>query len=646
MNHIKSLTSLFFLYFFLIFSLKAQDSTRFAFVTANDFDVAEDFVKEANAVMLLDSGYSYYNENLELIFQHNTRIKILNEDGNPWANVRIPYSNEDSIMNIKAVAYNLSQTGEVVSTPLNTNNISSEKFNDEINQSLFKVENARNGSIIEYSYQLKMNDWKNINNWYFQNDIPVLKSSYSTKIPIYMLFYKSLEGVRGLDNLKRDVKTEMHSGAKVQMVLETYSMKNIPAYIEEQDVPGGDYFLSKIKFNLAEYTLPNQATVFLLPEGYEELAYNWAADPHFREAYSTAGYLKDKVNQIYFREFSSLKNIQSFFFFVRNNFTIDFSMAGKSLEEVYKTRKGTPEQINLLLTKMLNQAGFNALVIAISTIDNRPTYPEFPNFELFNHFVSMVRVSDVNYFMDASDKNLLFNMLAPNSVNNGGLAISRAAPGFVELDYNFTDKEQVIGNFQITDSATVIGAVEVKREGYAVYNFDLRFLGNNRTYNDYLIETIFENMDWNIKNHEVNDEFGGDKIIKELLEYTRPVDSTARNYISIDPIVFNEYKINPFQEKERQNPITVYTPKAHSGSYSYMIPEGWQIMQLPQSKSFEIASGKARFIYSCKVQGNKVNIEYSLNINQVIYMSDEYPELRGFHELMVGLLNQKIVLIK
>lgn len=646
MINIKLITSLFFLYLLLISSLQAQDSTRFSKIEANKFEVSEEFVKDADAVILLDSGYSYYNEDLELIFQHNTRIKILSEAGISWANVRVPYSNQDSIMNIKAVTYNLKQNGEVVSTFLQTNSINSQEFGKEINQSIFQIPNAKKGSIIEYSYQLKMSDWQSLNNWYFQNDIPVVKSIYSTKIPIYMLFYKSLEGVRGLDDLKRDVKTETHQGKKVQMVFETYSMKNLPAYIEEPDVPGGDYFLSKIKFNLAEYTLPGKQTVFLLPEGYEELAFNWAADPHFREAYSTAGYLTDRINQIYFREFSPIKNIQSFFFFVRNNFTVDFSMGEQSLEEVFKARRGTPEQINMLLTKMLNQAGYKAFIIALSTIDNRPTYPEFPNFELFNHFVSMVRVNETNYFMDASDKNLLFNMLSPNSVNNGGLVISRSAPGFVELEYVFKDKEQVIGNFQITDSATVNGVIEVKREGYAVYNFDLRFLGNNRTYNDFLIETIFENMDWNIKNHEVNDDFEGDKILKEYLDFERPADSATSNYISIDPIVFNEYEVNPFVEKERQNPITLYTPVIHTGTYSYVIPDGWQIEQIPQSKSFEIAPGKARFIYNCKVQGNKINIEYSLNINQVIYMSDEYPELRGFHELMVGLLNQKIILKK
>ncbi len=646
MIYIKSLTSLLLLNFVFILSGKAQDSAQFSQPTANDFRVSDDFVKEAHAVILKDSGLSYFNENLELIFQHSTRIKILKEDGKSWANVRIPYSNKDSIFNIKAVAYNLKTDGSVASTLLKSTTIKSEKFSEEINQSLFQIPNANKNSIIEFSYQLKIDDWKNLNNWYFQNDIPVMNSSYTTKIPIYMLFYKNLEGVRGLENLKRDIQTETLQGKKTQMVVETYSMKNLPAFIEEADVPGGDYFLSKIKFNLAEYTLPGEQTVFLLPEGYEELAFNWAADPHFREAYSSAGYLKDRINQIYFRDFSAIKNIQSFFFFVRNNFSVDYAMADKSLEEVFTVRRGTPEQINMLLTKMLNQAGFDAFFIALSTIENRPTYPEFPNFELFNHFVSMVRVGGVNYFMDASDKNLLFNMLSPNSVNNGGLLISRSAPGFVELTYNFKDKEQLIGNFTITDSATVDGVIEVKREGYAVYNFDLRFLGNNRTYNDYLIETIFENMDWNIENHEVKDQFEGDKIIKELLDFQRPADSSTSNYISINPVVFNEYEINPFEEKERQNPVTIYTPIERNATYSYTIPEGWQIEQIPQSKSFEITPGKARFIYNCKVQGNKINIEYSLNVNQVIYMSDEYPELRGFHELMVGLLNQKIILKK
>lgn len=644
--NIKNSLIFFFPLFFLSTMVYSQKNEGFSNLNKEDFQVSGDFIKDAAAIILLDSGFSYYNDSLELIFRHNTRVKILTDEGKSWGNVRIPYSTKDSLINIDAVAYNLNAKGEVTSTRLKATDIKQENITEGVVTSYFSIPEVKKGSIIEYTYTLKIEDWQNLNNWYFQNEVPVLKSTYTTSIPSFILFYKNLEGVKGLDDLQRTPEKETILGDKTVVMEETYVMDSLPAYVEEMDVPGGDYFLSKIKFHLAEYTLPGKETQYLLPEGYEELAFNWAGDPYFRQVYSRGGFLTEKINQIYFREFSPLKNIQSFYYYVRNNFELNNTIESTNLEDIYNAKAGSAQQINMLLTKILNQAGFDAYLIALCTIDNRPTYPEFPNFEIFNHFVCMVRLNNENYFLDASDKNLLFNMLTPNSINSGGLVVSRTAPGFVPLEFKFEDKEQAIGNFIISDSASVSGELEVKRDGYSVYNFDYRFLSSNRTYNDYLIETIFENIAWNIKKHEVNDTFEGNKVIKEFLSFTRPADSVAKNYMSIKPIVFNEYEENPFPEKERQNPITVYTPIVRKGSYNYEIPEGWVVQKLPQSKSFALDENKARFMYNASQKGNKIVIEYSLDVNQVIYMSPEYPQLRGFFEMLVQLLNQEITLIR
>lgn len=644
--NIKNPLTFFLPLFFLSSVVYSQETTAFTTLNKKDFQVTGDFIKDAEAVILLDSGFSYYNDSLQLIFRHSTRVKIETEEGKSWGNVRIPYSTEDSLINIDAIVYNLNASGEVTSKRLNNTDIKKETITSGVVSSYFSIPDVKKGSIIEYTYTLQIEDWQNLNNWYFQNEVPVLKSSYTTAIPSFVLFYKNLEGVKGLDDLQRSPGKQMILGTEAAVINETYVMDSLPAYEEEMDVPGGDYFLSKIKFHLAEYTLPGKETQYLLPEGYEELAFNWAGDPYFRQAYSRGGFLTEKINQIYFREFSPLKNIQSYFYFVRNNFELDNTIESTDLEDIYNAKAGSAQQINMLLTKMLNQAGFDAYLVALCTIDNRPTYPEYPNFEIFNHFVSMVRLNGENYFLDASDKNLLFNMLSPNSINSGGLVVSRTAPGFVPLEFKFEDKEQAIGNFIISDSASVTGELEVKRDGYSVYNFDYRFLSNVRTYNDYLIETIFENIKWDIKKHEVNDTFEGNKVIKEFLSFTRPADSVAMNYMSIQPIVFNEYEENPFPENERQNPLTVYTPIVRKGSYNYEIPERWVVKKLPQSKSFALDENKARFMYNASQKGNKVVIEYSLDINQVIYMSPEYPQLRGFFEMLVQLLNQEIVLIK
>ncbi|MGJ3235342.1 DUF3857 domain-containing protein [Marivirga sp.] len=599
----------------------------------------------AEAIILLDSGQSIYNEDFELIFTHTTKIEILKEEGLSWANVMIPYSESDSLLYIKGHTYNLDENDSLIIDSLNSANIKKE-VNNGIVENYFSLPNAKVGSVIEYTYQIKIADWKELNTWYFQNDIPVVKSIYTTEVPNYLLFYKYLEGSLNLDDFNRKTVKKMIKDKQTDVLIEDFKMDSIPAYIEEADVPGYDYFVSKLKFKLAEYTLPKKSSEFLLPQNYEELAYNWAGAPFFKDVYTRSSYLQKEIDRIYHPELFKMDVIKGFYFFVRNNFNIDLSYGEKSLEEAYKARKGTPQQINMILTKMLNQSGLDAYLVALSTISNRPTYPDNPYFELFDSYVSMVRYNGNNYFMDASDKNLLFNMLPPDYVNNGGLVISQNAPGFVPLSFNHEDKEMVTGEFVVSDTATIQGIYEVKREGYAVYNFDSRFLSNFRTYNDYLIETIFENMDWDIEKHEVNDGFDESKFIKEYLSFVRPADSTAKNYMEIQPIIFNEFPENPLQAEKRQNPLTLYTPLIRKASYSYTIPEGWTVVDFPTDKNISMEDGKGKFMYQYKKIGDTLKIEYTIDYDQVIYMPDEYPMIKSFMQEITDALAQKIVLIR
>jgi hypothetical protein len=603
------------------------------------------FGRGAEAIILLDSGQSVYNEDFELIFTHTTKIEILNEDGLSWANVMIPYSESDSLLYIKGHTYNLGEKDSLIIDSLNSDNIK-KVVNNGIVENYFSLPKVKVGSIIEYTYQIKIADWKELNTWYFQNDIPVVKSIYTTEVPNYLLFYKYLEGSLNLSDFNRKTVKKMVNDKQTDVLIEDYKMDSIPAYIEEKDVPGYDYFISKLKFKLAEYTLPKKSTEFLLPQNYEELAYNWAGAPYFKDVYTRSSYLQKEIDRIYHPELFKMDVMRGFYFFVRNNFNIDLSYGEKSLEEVYKARKGTPQQINMILTKMLNQSGFDAYLVALSSITNRPTYPDNPYFELFDSYISMVRYNGNNYFMDASDKNLLFNMLPPDYVNNGGLVISQNAPGFVPLGFNYEDKEMITAEFVVSDSATIQGVYEVKREGYAVYNFDSRFLNNNRTYNDYLIETIFENMDWEIKKHEVKDDFDETKFIKEHLSFVRSADSVAKNYMEIQPIVFNEFPENPLRLEKRQNPLTLYTPLIRKASYSYTIPEGWTVVDFPTDKNISMQDGKGKFMYQYKKIGNTLKIEYTIDYDKVIYMPDEYPMIKTFMQEITDALAQKIVLIR
>jgi hypothetical protein len=401
------------------------------------------YTSDAKAVILLDSGYYSITNDYNLFFDHTQKIKILKKSGLTYAHFQIPFSANDSLINFTGRILdtsNIAVTDSIIDKDLLT---ISRTTKGNLTASI-KLSNVKVGDVLQFKYTLLLSSLENINTWYFQNNIPVGKSTITLNIPSFIFYYKFLEGQRKLDDIKRQITKEELNGDQFNFQLETYSMNNIPAFVAEDNTPGDDYFISKLTFHLSEYTLPDQTTQYLLPASYEELAANWATDKYFKQINTSSRYLEEKIAQIYHKKFSDEKNVRSMYYFVRNNFTVDNSLYDDNLFDTYKRKVGNEQQINMLLAKILNQAGFDSYMVALSTIENRPVYPPYPYFSLFNKFVVMVKTYGQTYFLDASDPHLLFNMLAPNCINNGGLTISKVNNGLVPLEYLFDDREAVI----------------------------------------------------------------------------------------------------------------------------------------------------------------------------------------------------------
>jgi hypothetical protein len=357
-----------------------------------------------------------------------------------------------------------------------------------------------------------------------------------------------------------------------------------------------------------------------------------------------ADFLTEKINQIFHSSFSDEKNIQSFYYFVRNNFNIDNSLYDDDLKETYKRRAGNEQQVNMVLAKLLNQAGFSASMVALSTIDNRPTYPDHPYFTLFNKFVVMVRTYEQTYFLDASDPNLLFNMLSPNSITNGALIISKANDGLFPFNYLFDDRERVQATVQVSDSSSMQVTYNNNRSGYSVYAFDTQYLENLKSYNDYLIETIFNHPDLNIIKHNVQDGFEQNKIITEELIFEQPLKLNSNKQLSFNPIFENDFSENPYPLVDRQNPLTIYTPIAHSGSYTIKTHSKYIFSDIPKAFSAYLPESGGEFEYTVNKSKNELTITYKLNVNKVIYMPSEYKSLSTFFSEVSKALNQNVIL--
>ena len=149
----------------------------------------------APAAYLYVKRKSYYryvnNEGLTLVTEIHKRIKFYSKEGFDYATetVSLYQSNgaEEKISGIKAYTYSLEE-GKVVETKLEKDGIFKTKKTKNRNEVKFTMPNVKEGSVVEYTYKISSPYIQSIDEFVFQDAIPIKKMQASMRILEYFKF--------------------------------------------------------------------------------------------------------------------------------------------------------------------------------------------------------------------------------------------------------------------------------------------------------------------------------------------------------------------------------------------------------------------------------------------------------------------------
>jgi hypothetical protein len=292
MNLNKSL-ALLACYAMLATHLIAQDKLpiKFGKVSLADFDIKSAVIdSNTNAVVVADVGNSEFTANtseltFSLLFKHKKRIKLINKNGFNAATVTIPLYISDAgkverMEGLEAYTYNI-ENGKVVETKLDKAAVFTEKSSKNWMYKKFTFPAIKEGSIIEFSYQVKSDFFYNLQPWVFQGEYPVLWSQYEAGIPSFFKYVILSQGYQSffinkvdksnisfsfIEHVEReggsqrnpDVGSGLNS-FKVDGSIDyhTWVLKDVPALKEEPFTTTINNSISKIDFQLSQVVYPN-----------------------------------------------------------------------------------------------------------------------------------------------------------------------------------------------------------------------------------------------------------------------------------------------------------------------------------------------------------------------------------------------------
>jgi hypothetical protein len=596
----------------------------------------------ASAVVLFDYGEAYVlGGSGTLNFERHIRIKILKSDAFNWSDVAIYYyHDEERVSNLKASTYNLVD-GKIVETELTKESIFKGKYNRYRDVTKFTMPAVKEGSIIEYSFKLNSDYATNFPNWTFQRSIPIRHSEYWAIIPEAFFYEKYMQGYLPVSNY--EVIDQQMSGYAAKG--HHWIVKNAPAFKEEPFMTSENDYISRINFALSYIQYPGQPLHEVMGS-WDKLKELMLDNESFWGVVKGSNFLKKDVELITAGITEPEEKLKAIHKYVKTNIEWDGEedYFADPLKKIIEVKKGTSGDINLLLASMLEKADFQVDLILLSTRSHGFIRKEYPMRRQFNYVICAVHLPDKTILMDATSKNLPFNVLPERCLNGEGLIISKINFGWQKLETKVKAKTVTSADLVLAPDGTLTGKLIFSRDGYDAASMRSAYKSKGEeTY----VKEFLANKTWEVSKSEFENIKETEMPTKETHEVSiSDHASVAGDVIYINPFVHLNFTANPFTAVERIFPVDYGTNTEETYMCKLVIPDGFEVDELPASKVFMLPGNAARFFYNTVRSGNLITITKSFQINKSLFLQDEYPNLKEFYNQILAKQSEQIVLKK
>ncbi len=660
-------------FFFVIFTLNAsgqKNPIKFGEIPIEDLQMVKyDKDSSAEAVVLTDYGTSSLkytpSDGFSLVFDRIIRLKILTKEGLDWATFEVPLyhdgSDNEKIWSLKAVTYNL-ENKKVVESKLRSDATFKEKVNDNVDQMRFTLPNVRVGSVLEVSYRVTSDFFFNFQDWEFQRTIPTRWSEYRAEIPEFYFYQRFTQGYLGLTiNESKQVTNSVtvtssgthHSGNadnsnRIDFNQNNYrwAIQDVPAFKTEPYMTCPQDYISKINFELAYEKFPNQSVKTYMGT-WADINKLYIESEHFGKEINGNGFLKKITEEITAGLSTQEQKVTAINNYVKNN--IEWTGTSRkytddSFKKVLEGRKGSSSEINLLMASMLEKAGVDVYPVLVSTRDHGFVRESIPVSTQFNYVLCMAKVGDKILLLDATDRFLTTGELPERCLNGMGFVVSSKGFSWVKLSSNQKSRTFYNADLTLNVEGELKGKLKLDRSGYFAHsgrkNYVLKGEG------DY-IKDFIGNRQWTIAKSEFIHAKEISETFKEIHEVVISDHVTSTEaIIYLNPFVALQLKDNPFKSETRQYPVDFGSPEEILYMVKIIIPVGYAVDELPQSKLLKLPGNTAKYTYNITQAGNTVAMTSHLQINNSLFLPDEYPNLREFYNQVVAKQAEQIVLKK
>ncbi|MFL9833113.1 transglutaminase [Chryseobacterium terrae] len=604
---------------------------------------------EANApaeVLYRSIHYHIDDSSGNLIKKVKNRIKIYDKDNaENWMNFEISLyddnkGNREILNSIKAYVFNLEED-KIVETKVDKSSKFRSKENKYITTSKFAFPNVRNGSVLEYQYEVSspFAFVYEIPTTYIELDIPSEYTEYIFESPLSMSYNIDFRGSL-MPKYKKVAEENIYSS---QYKNYRFAFEDIKAFKREKFVSNNDNYRTKVRAELHSTFFNNGLKTYT--STWEDIRKKLWDHEDFGNQYRKDKIVKDIIPKNISDEKNMHVKTNLLFEFVKNNYSWNQNNSiytDSGLKDLIKNKTGNSAEINLLLLNVLRSEGINAYPILISTIGNGFVNLTFPNIANFNYVIVCAEIGNKVYLYDATSKQAKEDILPARVWNSNGLLLRDNKAELISLtNINISYNSHTV-KAKINPDGTVSGAYQDQDEGMMAMNAKENFDENPDKYKKQYKENF--SVDFGNINSRILD--SGEFRSTMSFSSNNMIDNVGKKMI-MNPLLFLHQTKNDFdQQDERRYMIDFISPISKTKVVEIEIPEGYDVADLPKSKKIVTEDKEIRYSYTVEKKDNRIITISEYNIASANYPKEYYPAFKQIWKVISDSESQVLSLIK
>ncbi|GAA5090621.1 hypothetical protein GCM10023210_16980 [Chryseobacterium ginsengisoli] len=570
------------------------------------------------------------------------RIKIYDKDkAEDWLNLEIPLyqsgSDQETISKIKAFTYNL-ENGASVATKVDKSSKYKSKESKNYSITKFAFPNVKNGSVIEYQYEVTSPFLFIIPEILIESDTPSLYTEYVLDSPSNIAYNVNYTGF--LNPKYREVDEKTMYGMNYRTY--RFGYENLKGFKAEKFVNNDRNYRTKIS---AELHSTNFRELKLYSSSWEQVKQRLYENDDFGGELKKTKLAKENMPANIAGISDEIEKANAIFNYVKNTFTWNKDRGlytEDGIKKMLETKTGNAAEINLFLVMMLREAGIKADPLTISTVSNGLINIASPNISNMNLVIAAIQTKDGFHLYDATAKQSSMDQLPPRDWNQFGILINKEKVQQLSMVNAKTSFTYLTAEAKINDDGSISGTYSDKDTG---------------TYAMFAKENYDDNADKYKKQYKENFAIDFTNIDSKVLEngdFESTMKFSSENLIDkigkkmiINPMLFLNKNSNEFdQTEERKYMIDFTSPFTRVKKIILEIPEGYVIEEMPKSKKIVTDDKEIEYSYIVEQKGNKLEATSTTKILSPNYPKEYYPAFKQIWGVASKQENQVISLVK